>query len=181
MAHDTSKVQAIDPDDGSTRRCRLVLVVPASENAAEMLPEALAGQLLAAAGQPNAAALAYAKAEKGDSKLAERFIAYSPPEVMTALADTYKRASDTDKEKHWRSLAGKISPASKQHNHDAERAGARASKRSKIYGDISADHKTQEESDYDKIDISPFNVAEQSSLEDQEDVLRYVDNSDGTD
>jgi hypothetical protein len=144
------------------------------------LQEALAGQLLAAAGQPNAAALAYAKAEKGDSKLAERFIAYSPPEVMTALADTYKRASDTDKEKHWRSLAGKISPASKQQNHDAERADARASKRSKIYGDISADHKTQEESDDDKTDISPFNFAEQSSLEDQEDVLRYVDNRDGT-
>ncbi len=55
------------------------------------MQEVLTGQLLDAANQPEVAALAYAKAEKEDSKLAERFIPYSSPEEMIALFDIYKK------------------------------------------------------------------------------------------
>jgi len=85
------------------------------------LQEAMAGQLLAAADQPEAAALAYSKSEKEEPRLAERFIVNSPPEVMTALADIYERESNVDREQHWRNFAEKIPSVSKSQNLFAKR------------------------------------------------------------
>lgn len=78
-----------------------------AQKLAPPLQEALAGQLLVAADYPEVAAIAYAKAEEEAPEIAERFIVNSSPDVMTALAELYKRVPNSGRKKYWQNFSAK--------------------------------------------------------------------------
>ncbi|WYD80496.1 MAG: DUF1566 domain-containing protein [Candidatus Electrothrix gigas] len=159
-------------------KAKQLITASGTEKLAAPLKEALTGQLLAAANQPEAAALAYSKAEKEDSQIAERFIVNSSPSVMIALANTYKRESNIDREQYWRNFAGKISPVSKKRKIAVKR---REIEVSQLNTDPNiAKYKVQKEHSEYQTDSVFLNTSPVFSSESKVDNWRYIDNLDGT-